>query len=409
MEQRKHSILFVDDDPFILRGFERSLDEYCENWRADFAFSGKDAINKLSEHSYDAIVTDIHMPVMDGIQLLDAVSRLNPGVIRFVLSGDTSDAQILKSTHLVHQMIPKPCEMQKIYGIVERACCLRDKLSDPQLLRIITGIKTLPSVPRLYNQLREQLQADTISSQAVANIIAQDAAMTAKILQLVNSAFFGLSENINSPQKAVTILGLNTIKSLVLGIQVFSEYQGKKNLPISIDAIWKNSLQVSSLAVSIARSLNLSSREREDARVSGVLLDIGMLLSFQIPGFYQNIIFNKNGQSIIESEYRYMGTSHAEMGGYLLGIWGLPDSIVEAVTFHHSPVVQAALRPDLLTTLHVANGLLNMCQTEKGQNFAAYLDIPYLQKLCLVDRLDEWVLMTHDLLENSHSPDSLES
>jgi HD-like signal output (HDOD) protein len=92
-----------------------------------------------------------------------------------------------------------------------------------------------------------------------------------------------------------------------------------------------------------------------------------------------------------------------------LGIWGLPDSIVEAVTFHHSPVVQAALKPDLLTSLHVANGLLNMCQAEKDQNFAAYLDMPYLQKLCLVDRLDEWVLMTRDLLENSHSPDGLES
>ena len=403
MNQRKHLILFVDDDLLVLRGFQRSMDEYCHNWMAEFASSGKEALTKLSENSYDAIVTDMHMPVMDGIQLLDAVSRVTPGVIRFVLSGTPSDAQILKSAHLVHQMIPKPCEMEKIYDIVERACRLRDMLSAPQLLRIITGIKTLPSVPRLYNQLREQLQSDTISSQAVGNIIAQDAAMTAKILQLVNSAFFGLSENVNTPQKAVTILGLNTIKSLVLGIQVFSEYQGQKNLPISVDAIWENSLHVSCLAVSIARSLGLGAREREDARVSGVLLDIGMLLSFQIPGFFQNVKFNKNGQTVIESEYQFLGTSHAEMGGYLLGIWGLPNFIVEAVTFHHLPdLQQAAVKPDLLTSLHVANGLVNMCQVEAYKNYVAYLNLPYLQKLGLIERLDEWTIATRDLLNNNH-------
>ncbi len=136
MTTQKHRILFVDDDPLVLRGFQRSLDDYCENWEAEFAPSGKDALRKLSEQPFDAIITDMHMPIMDGVQLLDAVSRMTPGVIRFVLSGNTSDIQILKSTHLVHQMIPKPCEMEKIYELVERACCLRDMLSAPQLLHI---------------------------------------------------------------------------------------------------------------------------------------------------------------------------------------------------------------------------------------------------------------------------------
>jgi len=408
MNKRKHFILFVDDDPLILRGFQRSLDEDCDNWEVGFASSGKEALVKLSEHAFDAVVTDMHMPVMDGIQLLETVSHINPGVIRFVLSGNTSDAQILKSTHLVHQMIPKPCEMEKIYEIVERACRLRDMLSAPQLLQIITGIKTLPSVPRLYNQLLEQLQSETVSAQDVGNIIAQEAAMTAKILQLVNSAFFGLTDNISSPQKAVTILGLNTIKSLVLGIHVFSEYQGQRNLPVSVDVVWEHSLKVSNLTFLIARSLSLNGQEREDARVSGVLHDIGLLLGFQIPGFFRNVRFKKNGQSIIETEYNFLGTSHAEMGAYLLGIWGLPNSIVEAVTFHHMPGIQAATRPGLLTSLHIADGLLNMCQNEKTDSFAEYLDMPYLQKLGLVNRLDEWVSLTRNFLQDAGA-DSLEA
>jgi len=402
MNQRKHSILFVDDDPLILRGFQRSMDEYCDNWDADFAISGKEAILKLSEHAYDAIVTDMHMPAMDGIQLLDAVSRRAPDVIRFVLSGNTSDAQILKSTHLIHQMIPKPCELEKIYDIVERACCLRDRLSAPELLRVITNIKRLPSVPRLYNQLLEQLQSETASSQDVGKIIAQDAAMTAKILQLVNSAFFTISENVSSPQKAVTILGLNTIKSLVMGIQVFSEYESQSKLPVSVDLIWKHSLYVSNLASSLARSLNLSSREQEDCRVSGVLHDIGILLGIQIPGFFQSIRFHKNGHALIESQYQFMGTSQAEMGGYLLGIWGLPSSIVEAVTFHPMAGIEVATKPGVVTALHVANGLVNMCQIEDSTKYASYLNMSYIQKLGLVDHLDEWTMLTHELLRTTN-------
>lgn len=409
MIARRHSILFVDDDPLILRGLQRSMDEYCDNWEAEFASSGEEALTKLSEHPYDAIVTDMRMPVMDGIQLLDTVNRMSPGVIRFVLSGNTNDAQILKSAHLVHQMIPKPCELEKIYDMVERACCLRDMLSAPELLRIITGIKTLPSVSKLYKQLLDQLQSETTSSQDVGKIIAQDAAMTAKILQLVNSAFFSISDNISNPQKAATILGLNTIKTLVLGIQVFLEYHDTPGLPVSVDVIWKHSLHVSNLAVAISRSLHLSGQEQEDSRVAGVLHDVGMLLGFQIPGFFQNIKFYDNGHAIIESEYELLGTSHAEMGGYLLGIWGLPHSIVEAVAFHPMTGLQVAAKPGMVTALHVANGLINMCQLENDKNYEPYLNMSYVQKLGLVHRLDEWTTAAKNLLSNASRAQESES
>lgn len=401
MEKRNHFILFVDDDPLVLKGLRRSMEEYDGVWSADFATSGKDAIIKLGQQPFDAIVTDMHMPVMDGIQLLDVVSRDMPGVMRFVLSGNASDAQVLKSTHLVHQMIPKPCDMARIYHTVERACRLRDMLSDTQLLRIITGIKTLPSVPLLYNQLLKELQSDNASSQTVGNIIAQDTAMTAKILQLVNSSFFGLSDNISSPQRAVTILGINTVKALVLGIQVFSEYQGRSTFPLSIDALWKHSMLVSTLAFNIARNLKLGVQDQENARVSGILHDIGKLMFFKIPDFFQKVQFDKKRGILVDAEYKVLNTSHAEMGAYLLGMWGLPVSIVEAITFHHKPGIQISEKADLLTALHVANGLLPMCQNEKEPQYTAYLDMGYLQNIGVVDRLDEWTFMTRELIKSA--------
>jgi HD-like signal output (HDOD) protein/ActR/RegA family two-component response regulator len=399
MKPQKHMILFVDDDPLVLRGFQRSLDDFSDDWETEFAVSGKEGLECLSKRAFDAVITDMHMPSMDGIQLLEEVSRCHPGVIRFVLSGNTSDAQILKSTHLVHQIIPKPSEMEKIYKIVERACRLRGLLSDPMLLQIINSIRTLPSVPRLYQQLLEQLQSETVSSQSIGKIISQDTAMTAKILQLVNSAFFGISEPVSSPQKAVAFLGINTIKSLALGIQIFSGYQNQSDFPLSVDVVWKHSLQVTKLAYTIACQLKFNAQEIEDTRVAGVLHDIGQLLSFQIPGYSQHVRLNKNGQPVLGTEYEFLGTSHAEMGGYLLGIWGLPNPIVEAVTLHHFPGLQAdSSQPDPLTALHLANGLINMCQNEQEETPEAYLDLPYLQKLGLLNHLADWVTLTHKIL-----------
>jgi putative nucleotidyltransferase with HDIG domain len=401
MVKRIHYVLFVDDDPLVLQGLKRSLGEYGDEWSTDFTTSTREALEKLSKQSFDAIVTDMHMPEMDGIQLLDLVSKTTPGVMRFVLSGNVTDTQVMRSTGLVHQMIPKPTDMEHIFNVVERTCRLRDKLTDPKLLRLITSIKNLPSVPLLYNRLIKELQSDNASALAIGNIIAQDAAMTAKILQLVNSAFFGLADNISSPQRAVSILGLNTVKALVLGIHVFSEYQGRTNLPISIDAMWQHSMLVSNLAFKISRSLQLDSQIQENARVSGILHDIGKLVLLKIPDFFQHAQVNKYGMITLESEYKVLNTSHAEIGAYLLGMWGLPNSIVDAIAYHHRPDRQISNKIDLLTTLHIANGLTSMCHYEKDPNYASYLDMEYLQTLALIPRLDEWTSMARVLINNA--------
>jgi HD-like signal output (HDOD) protein/ActR/RegA family two-component response regulator len=401
MEKRLHAVLFVDDDAMVLRGLRRSLEEYDQVWRADFAASGNEALAKLSSQYFDAVVTDLHMPGMDGIQLLDIVSQQMPSVMRFVLSGNSNEAQMLRSTPLVHQMIAKPCDMEKIYNVVERACLLRDMLSEPHLVRVITGIKTLPSVPMLYTRLVKELQSEDVSSVEIGNIIAQDPAMTAKILQMVNSAFFGLSDSVSSPQRAVSILGLNTVKSLVLGIQVFSEFQGRKNIPVSVDALWKHSMQVSSLSYSIAKDLNLSAQERDDVRVSGILHDVGILLYYKIPDVAQYVRFNVNGLISVPSEYQAVGTSHAEMGGYLLAIWGLPYVIVEAIAFHHQPWLQISKKPGLPTVLYIANGLLNMCQYDNEVNYDTFLDPNYIQTIGMGKYLDGWTAMARELMQNT--------
>ena len=386
---RKHKILFVDDEPFILQGIRRSTEEYTGNWIVDFATSGSEALKKLASESFDAVVTDMLMPGMDGVTLLKEVTEDHPGVLRFVLSGNTRDENILQATHLVHQMFPKPCDIDYVYKVVERSCLLRDMVSEPNLIRIITGIRSLPSAPTLYNNLLVELQSKEPDPQLVGDIIAQDPAMTAKILQLVNSAFFGLPNNISNPQRAVVILGLNTIKALTLGIHIFSEFKSSARFPISIETIWNHSLLVSNLARKIARILKLTPQDQEDAQVAGILHDTGKLLEYRIPNFFSRIQID-NGYIPPKSEYQTLGTSHAEMGAYLLGGWGLPNQIVEAVLLHHNPGMQVSDTPNIISVLHIANGLMNMYRAEKKVRYEPYLDVAYVNKMGLSEKMSDW-------------------
>ena len=389
LKRKKHTILFVDDEELILRGIKRSIDEYSDFWDVEFVTSGKQALETLSKHNFDAIISDMLMPEMDGLKLLERVDEDFPGVLRFVLSGNASDIQILKSTHLVHQMFPKPCPIEHIFDVVERSCHLRDELSEPNLIRIITGIKTLPSMPALYNQILRELQADEPDPKIVAKIIGQDTAMTAKILQLVNSAFFGLADRVSSPQRAVSILGLNTVKALVLSIHIFSEYQNNPNLPFSVDELWKHSISVGGLARKISLDMRLNQPDQDDVQVAAILHDIGKLLELKIPNFFRRVKIEKNHVSL-EAEYQILGTSHAEMGAYLLGIWGLPAHIVESVMLHHKPGLQVHENINILSVLHIANGLINMCELDESDAFDRYLDTEYIKRVGVFDHLNEW-------------------
>jgi putative nucleotidyltransferase with HDIG domain len=402
MEQKIHHILFVTNDQAFEKKITQSLQNCFDVWEISFARTTSDALNMLSQKQFDSIITDINIAGMDGFQFLNIVSQMNPGVVRFAFSDNTASHQSIRSANLVHQMIPRSGNVETLFTIVERVCCLRDRLLDPQLRNIITSIKTLPSVPLLYNRLVRELDSDNASSQAIGEIISQDAAMTSKILQLVNSAFFGLPDNVSSPQRAVSLLGFNTIKALVLGIHIFAQYQGQSNRFISIEKMWKHSLAVSNLSFKIARNIGLNAKEQEDARIAGVLHDSGKLLFFNIPGFFQKVVPGKYGVMTLESEYNVLKTSHEEMGAYLLGMWGLPNVILEAVAFHHHPGKVVSNKAEIVTALHIANGLISMCDREMELDYAAYLDMPYLEKLGLTKNLDEWTSEAKFILRNTN-------
>ncbi len=422
-------ILFVDNDQDTTQKSKKMFSTMCPDWEIDTTASGEEALAFMAKSSFDVIVSDIRIQEMDGIELLSTVSKLYPETVRIIHS-EFSD---LRSTMIVHQFLMKPCCVETMKNTIVRTCKLRDLLRDKTLRRVVTGIKNLPSLPSLYNLIVEEMQSPEGSLKKVGYLISQDVSMSAKILQLVNSAFFALPRKIADPQQASVFVGTETLKSLVLSIHVFSSLTKDAELcGFSPVKMWRHSLRTGRLAGDIARAEKADGKVVEEAVIAGMLHDIGKLILLKIPQKYKEVmeLIEKTGCTDAEAEFSVMEASHSELGAYLLGLWGLPVNVVESVAFHHKPSkliermfllspeeakddsdsvktneVDLKLQPiekhstefTALTAVHVANAMTTQGNCSSDTTAFPYLDMLYLETLELTDKIPEWI----ELYENT--------
>jgi len=185
-------VLFVDAEPKVLDGLRRLLHPMGSEWEMTFVGSGSKALSQLAANPFDVVVTDIRMPEMDGVELLERVSRQYPRVVRIVLSGQADDETSMRVVDLAHQCLAKPCDPDILKRALNRSCALRDIVGDPTIQALLARIDHLPSMPGILVELVREIRSPQASFQKVATIMTKDVGMTSKILQLVNSAFFGL-------------------------------------------------------------------------------------------------------------------------------------------------------------------------------------------------------------------------
>ena len=374
-------ILFVDDEPLVLRGLQRMLRGMRSEWDMHFVDSSSKA------------VTDMRMPEMDGAQLLNEVMRRQPETVRIVLSGEMDQKMILKTVRSSHQYLNKPCEPDVLKLTLERAFALRNILDDSRLKRLIAGIDSLPSMPTLYLEIMEELQSPNSSFKKIGDIIARDLGMTAKILQLVNSAYFGLYRKITRTQEAVSYLGMETVKSLVLSAKIFSQFDQRKMAFFSMDKLWDHSLKAGMCAKAVATAEQFPREMADNAFMAAILHDLGKLLLAQnLPDSYRQVLtdFRRDKRRLWEVEQDALGANHAHIAAYLMGLWGMPDLIVEAIAFHHQPAA-APGENDILTAVHAAD-LLSATPSVAGQSRCRIPDADrvYLQEREMTEHIDIW-------------------
>lgn len=401
----KRRILFVDDEVNILKGLQRSLRPLRKHWEMSFAEGAEKALETLEKERFDVILSDMRMPGMDGAKLLEVVKGKYPTMVRLIFSGHSDEAMIMKSVKSAHQYISKPCEKKVLVSVITRACSLQDILHHEKLKNLLGGIEGLPSLPSLYSQVVEVLNSPDASVGNVGEIVSKDMGMTAKLLQLVNSSFFGMPRHISSPKEAAVLLGIDVVKTLVLGLEVFSKFQNALEI-VSVDKIHVHCVQTAIIAKEIGQMETMEKGTVEDAMIGATLHDIGsLLLAEHFPDEYKEVmkILQEQEVPVSKAEQQVFGLSHAEVGAYLLGLWGLPDNIIEGIAFHHSPAKVASKEFEVAGIIHVADliehGVASGADHDKD---LAGLDHTYLEQVGLMERIPEWrENITTKLADNS--------
>ena len=266
---------------------------------------------------------------------------------------------------------------------------------DAAIRRIVGAVGELPSLPHTCRQLMLALQDPDAASEEIGRIIERDIGITAKVLQLVNSALFGRSREVHTVRLAVNQLGMDTLRQLVMSVELFRTFDPGRRVPgFSLEELETHSQLVARIAARLPVPRNIAG----NGVMAALLHDSGkLILATRLPVEFAAALrrADEAGLPLHEVEVETVGASHAEVGAYLLGLWGLPGPIVEAVQLHHRPqfVDNGGQGLDAVAVTHIANGLAREVSGAPG----GFLDLEYVARLGIGEQLPEWRAMARQV------------
>jgi HD-like signal output (HDOD) protein len=370
-------VIFVDDEPRVLEGLKRMLRPKRNEWQMTFVGSAAEALNALKKEPCEVVVTDMRMPGMNGAELLEVVQREYPDTIRLILSGQAETESVMKALGVSHQFLSKPCDAEVLQGTISRAFALRDLAGSEQVQKLV-----------------EVLRSPNSSIEDVADIITTDPAMTARLLKLVNSAYFGLQKPVADVARAGALLGLDRIMALVLGQGIFSDCEPPKVEGFSMEALWRHSVSTAAAAHRIAIAEQMDRDVVAAAFLAGMLHDIGKLvLAMGLPDQYAKVLkqaANGKAGDLQQIEMLELRASHTDVGAYLVGLWGLPNTIAEAIAYHEDPSQSRSQAFALPGIVHAADRLVYRPDITDPRSPELGLNVAYFEKHARIDRWNEW-------------------
>jgi HD-like signal output (HDOD) protein/ActR/RegA family two-component response regulator len=389
----KKLILFVEDEPILLQMYVMMLSGERDHWDISTAGNGEQALHLMEKSVFDVVVSDMNMPGMNGAEFLSAVKTRYPGTSRIILSGLQDQQEVARSMGSTHQFLAKPFDVKALKATLARVGGLDAYLNDKKIQALVGRLGSLPSFPSLYLEIVKELDSGTSSIETIAAIIAKDPGMTAKMLQIVNSAAIGLPRKVSSPAEAVQFIGIGTVRSLVLSAHIFSCFDRTRLKGFSMDALWDHAFKTATLARKIMQLEKSDPADAEDAYTAGMLHDAGkLMLANSLPNEFGRAVTlaGELHMPLHEAELEVFGANHAGAAAYLLGLWGLPAPIVEAVAFHHAPGRSDHHAFGPLAAVHVANVLTQEVSKAEPLGKASEIDAGYLASIGMQDRLDAW-------------------
>jgi len=383
-------VLFVDDDQRVLRGIRRTMRSSFPDWEMTFAEDAEAALDQLDATGADVIVSDAQMPGVDGLALLQLVRLRHPETARILLTGQVRKDQTYEAVGLVHQFLAKPCPAEELQGAINRALHLRDLLEDPVLRAVVSRIHALPSQPDVYTRLMRAVKAESVSMDGIARIVEENPSIAARVLQLVNSAFFGLPRPTASIKDAVVFIGTKSLRTLVLSVEAFRGLElDEQAAGLSPTALQEHAVVTARIAAEM-----VPTSDREAAYSAGLLHSVGILvLASQMPDEWSRIVAASRAErrSLAATERLVLGVTHGEVAAALLSLWGLPHDVIEGVAHHVDPSPVAGFGGRLVAVTHVASRLAGeICQPYLDGIAQSPIDHAYLLADGSAASLDDW-------------------
>jgi putative nucleotidyltransferase with HDIG domain len=397
-------ILLVADEPRDLAALKSLLAEAAPDRGLHTVSNTKEALTALEKSDFEVVFVDLSSGPEVGAQFLQEVWKLQPRTVRFLLARGLTPDLMVTCALGSHHFVQKPLDALTISSALNRADAISQYVRNDRIQSLVSRMRTLPSRPSLYLEVMRELRSPTASAITVGELVEKDLAISTKLIQVVNSAFYGMAQQVTDPAAAVLLLGLETTASLVLSIEAFARFDKVKPIYFSMDKVWRHSQSVAASAKRIAELLCNDPEVARNAYTAGLLHDIGKLaLALNFEEQYQGAIKLAEKQKITPSEVesQVFGATHAETGAYLLSIWGLPLPIVEAVARHHAPARSMEKRFDAAAALHLAEQL-EYSEDPIRRGSKVTLDLDYPASLEVGGRLDELkAIVRRQVLEDS--------
>ena len=384
-------VLFVDGQPGEDNDLKKTQAQLTGDWDSRVVCTGREAQAALAETPFDIVVSQMALPDMSGTELLRDVSNRCPAATRFlILNPDTDKAAIHESWLYVHQYVSSPCRPESLVALLNDTLKLYDLLSDEGLRARIAAVGSLPGCPEIHNQLMQELKNENSSIRKLADLVSQDVSITAKVLATANSALFGLRNRVDNVVQAIITLGIDTVASIVFTAGVFSQFKNPKLTGFSLESIHSKGMTIGAKARLVAHAFGLDAMLTTDALLAGTLHDIGklvMLTSFEDEFSQALQLAEKDSIPLHQAQHSILGVTDAAIGAYLLSLWGLRNSIVEAVAWHYTPSETSAPIITPLTAVHLAYATdWDHCHKIRDDKMSV-VDVEYLTTLGIADQL----------------------
>lgn len=387
-------ILVVDPEPALLQGLQIVSEPQRGRWQLLWLRSSIEALTSIAADPFDVVLVNVAASGSEGLALLAELQAKHPAVRRFAIADATQTDVHLRAASTAHCCLVKPCAASVVKSALVRGFALQEILTSERVKYLVAGMPHLPSPPPVYFECVAATSGQSATAADIGAIVAKDAALSARLVKLASSSSFGATHPVENPVQAAEKLGLDTLKSLVIALQTFAQFDETRMKDLSINDTWGHSLQVAKFTRHILESELFDKQQLEYGFLAGILHDIGKLvLALNRPDRYlaTRMLAERSHEDRAELERRLFGAHHGALGAYLLHSWGLPNSVVEAVAFHHAPAQYPEANFAVMTAVHIADCLARV--DLKRAEFAPIpgLDRAYLSDLGYGHRLTRWL------------------